>query len=172
MGVSLGDASQVKALQAYGTNAVRNQLLIFGAWRQVMFRFEVAMYNDPDQDLNKLWWDLVEKYQLLTRPEDRDQPDYASKIHVVVAPAYYHNYLMGEIFATQLHATISEEVLKEEPEKALYNDNKEVGAFLIKKIFGPAKTLSWDVLTKFATGAYLNPKAFSRACGMTSKTSE
>ena len=22
------------------------------------------MYEDPDQDLNKLWWDLVEKYQL------------------------------------------------------------------------------------------------------------
>ena len=22
------------------------------------------MYENPDQDLNKLWWDLVEKYQM------------------------------------------------------------------------------------------------------------
>ena len=24
-----------------------------------------GMYEDPEQDLNKLWWDLVEKYQVL-----------------------------------------------------------------------------------------------------------
>ena len=43
---------------------LRNQLLIFSRWCQVMLRFEKAMYENPDQDLNKLWWDLVEKYQL------------------------------------------------------------------------------------------------------------
>ena len=47
----------------------RNQLLIFSRWCQVMLRFEKGMYENPDQDLNKLWWDLVEKYQLLKRPD-------------------------------------------------------------------------------------------------------
>ncbi len=67
----------------------RNKLLIFSRWCQVMFRFEKAMYENPDQDLNQLWWDLVAKYQLLKQPEGRSAPDYASKIHIVSAPVYY-----------------------------------------------------------------------------------
>src|SRR5690606_28471764 len=81
----------------------RAQLLIFSRWCQVMLRFEMALYGSPGEDLNRLWWDLVEKYQLLHRPEGRDEPDYASKIHVVSAPAYYHNYMMGQLFACQIH---------------------------------------------------------------------
>ena len=42
---------------------LRDKLLIFSRWCQVMLRFEKAIYADPDQDLNELWWDLVEKYQ-------------------------------------------------------------------------------------------------------------
>ena len=52
----------------------RNQLLIFSRWCQVMLRFEKAMYENPDQDLNKLWWDLVEKYQVLKRPAGPQRP--------------------------------------------------------------------------------------------------
>ncbi len=57
-----------------------------------MLRFEMGLYQQPDQDLNKLWWDLVEKYQNIRRPPARDYEaaDWASKIHVVSAPVYYH----------------------------------------------------------------------------------
>ena len=47
---------------------------------QVMLRFERAMYENPDQDLNDKWWSLVEKYQLIRRPPARNAPDYASKL--------------------------------------------------------------------------------------------
>ena len=90
---------------------LRDRLLIFSRWCQVMLRFEKAMYADPDQDLNRLWWDLVEKYQGVRRPEGRNAPDYASKIHIVSAPCYYHNYMMGQLFASQVHHTIAREVL-------------------------------------------------------------
>ncbi|HNX96696.1 MAG TPA: M2 family metallopeptidase, partial [Candidatus Aminicenantes bacterium] len=76
--------------------AQRLEQLVFSRWAQVMVRFERAMYADPDQDLNKLWWDLVEKYQGLRRPENRNEPDWATKIHIALYPVYYHNYLMGE----------------------------------------------------------------------------
>ena len=69
-----------------------------------------SMYENPDQDLNKLWWDLVEKYQMLQRPAGRNAPDYASKIHIVSAPVYYHNYMMGQLFASQVHHAIAREV--------------------------------------------------------------
>lgn len=140
----------------------RNQLLIFSRWCQVMLRFEKAMYENPDQDLNKLWWDLVEKYQLVKRPEGRNAPDYASKIHIVSAPVYYHNYMMGQLFASQLHHAIAREVLKgANPRTALYNDRPEVGTFVREKVFVPGRTRDWDALTLFATGERLNPKAFA-----------
>lgn len=159
MGVKVADA---KAYQAAAGLASRYRLLVFSRWCQVMLRFEKGMYENPSQDLNKLWWDLVEKYQGLRRPEGRNAPDYAAKVHVVVAPVYYHNYMMGELFASQLHHAIAREVYKgAKPADVMYIDNKEVGAFMKRKVFGPGRTLDWDNLTEFATGARLNAKAFA-----------
>ena len=128
MGVDVPDPAKYTET---GMKMRRNQLLIFSRWCQVMLRFEKGMYADPQQDLNKLWWDLVEKYQLLKRPTGRDEPDFASKIHIVSAPAYYHNYMMGQLFACQVHHAIAREVLKaDNPARAFYTDNKEVGEFM------------------------------------------
>ncbi|HEY6564326.1 MAG TPA: M2 family metallopeptidase, partial [Pirellulaceae bacterium] len=141
----------------------RNKLLIFSRWCQVMLRFEMEMYKNPAQDLNKLWWDLVEKYQMVRRPEGRNAPDYASKIHIVSAPVYYHNYMMGEMFACQLHAALAKEVLKAtDPTRAIYYDNKRVAQYLQAKVFDKGATLPWNELTRFATGADLNSQAFAR----------
>ncbi|MGD8413556.1 MAG: M2 family metallopeptidase, partial [Candidatus Latescibacterota bacterium] len=57
--------------------------LVFARWCQVMVRFERALYSNPHQDLDGLWWDLVERYQMVPRPDGRAQPDWAAKIHVV-----------------------------------------------------------------------------------------
>lgn len=127
-----------------------------------MLRFEKELYGNPDQDLNGLWWSLVEKYQGLKKPADRDAPDYASKIHIVVAPAYYHNYMMGELFACQLNHAIAREVFDgADPTKISYVGRKAVGDFLRERLFAPGRTLPWNALTRFATGAELNPTAFA-----------
>ena len=42
----------------------RAALLVFARWVLVMTTFERALYADPDGDLDTLWWDLVERYQL------------------------------------------------------------------------------------------------------------
>src|SRR5437016_2373249 len=126
-----------------------------------MLRFEKGMYENPDQDLNRLWWDLAEKYQKVKRPAGRSAPDYASKIHIVSAPVYYHNYMLGQLFASQVHHTIAREVLKVPPNSALYVGRPEVGNFMKQRIFSQGKLLPWNDLTKFATGEELNPKAFA-----------
>jgi peptidyl-dipeptidase A len=159
MGVTLSDP---KAFDDAAGRARRAKLLIFSRWTQVMLRFEKSLYEDPSQDLNKLWWDLVEKYQGLKRPEGRNAPDYASKIHIVSAPAYYHNYTMGELFAAQVHHTICREVLGGvDPSRASYVGKTAVGDFMKARVFKPGRTLPWNALTKHATGAELNPKAFA-----------
>lgn len=156
------DVDEPRAFTAAGQRMRRHKLLIFSRWCQVMLRFEVELYKRPDQNLGQLWWDLVEKYQGLKRPEGRAAPDYASKIHIVSAPAYYHNYMMGELFACQLHAAISREVLRaDDPSTAVYTRNPEVGAFMKARVFGPGRTKSWNELTQFATGQPLNAQAFA-----------
>jgi peptidyl-dipeptidase A len=162
MGVTVKDPA---AFEATGAKMLRNQLLIFSRWCQVMLRFEAAMYANPDQDLNKLWWDLVEKYQLMKRPAGRNAADYGSKIHVCSAPAYYHNYMMGQLFASQVHHALCRDVLKSPPAEASYVNNKEVGHWMKERVFAPGRTLPWNDLTKFATGEELNAKAFAADFG-------
>jgi peptidyl-dipeptidase A len=159
MGLSVADAA---AFDETAAKVERNELLIFSRWCQVMLRFEKGMYENPGQDLNRLWWDLVQRYQMLRRPADRNAPDYASKIHIVSTPVYYHNYMMGQLFASQLHHAIAREVFKgADPKTILYNDRPEVGVFLREKVFAPGRTRDWDGLTLFATGERLSPKAFA-----------
>jgi oligoendopeptidase F len=153
--------AELKAVNETGERMLRNQLLIFSRWCQVMLRFEKELYANPNQDLNKLWWALVEKYQMMKRPEGRNAPDYASKIHIVAAPAYYHNYMMGQLFASQLHHAIARKVLKADPHTALYVGKADVGDFMKKYVFAPGKTMPWNALTEFATGKELNAKAFA-----------
>jgi peptidyl-dipeptidase A len=144
----------------------QNQLLIFSRWCQVMLRFEKSMYENPGQDLNKLWWDLVEKFQALKRPPGRNAPDYGSKIHICSAPVYYHNYMMGQLFASQVHATIAKEVYGgADPRTVTYVGEPKVGEFMKKRVFEPGKSLDWRGLTKFATGSELSPRAFAADFG-------
>jgi peptidyl-dipeptidase A len=158
MGVTVEDPA---AFEATGAKMLRNQLLIFSRWCQVMLRFEASLYANPDQDLNKLWWDLVEKYQLLKQPEGRNAPDYGSKIHVCSAPAYYHNYMMGQLFASQVHHALCRDVLNSPPGEASYVGKPEVGRWMKDKVFAPGRTMPWNELTKYATGEVLNAKAFA-----------
>jgi peptidyl-dipeptidase A len=159
MGVKIEDG---RAFEKAAAKIQRNQLLIFSRWCQVMLRFEKAMYEDPKQDLNKIWWDLVEKYQQVKRPKERNAPDYASKIHICSAPVYYHNYMMGQLFASQVHHALAKEVFGTEPSKAIYVGDKKVGEFMKEKVFKPGRTLTWNGLTKHATGEDLNAKAFAK----------
>ena len=127
-----------------------------------MLRFEKGMYENPEQNLNQLWWDLVEKYQLLKRPPQRNAPDYASKIHIVNAPVYYHNYMMGQLFASQVHHALAHELYPNKPiDEVVYVGDPRVGKFMNEKVFAPGRTLNWKELTKFATGKPLSALAFS-----------
>jgi peptidyl-dipeptidase A len=160
MGVKVDDP---KAFDETARKMSRYQLLIFSRWCQVMLRFEKGMYENPEQDLSKLWWDNVEKYQMLKRPAGRNAPDYGSKFHIVGAPVYYHNYMMGELFASQVHHAIARKVYKgADPATVTYVGNKDVGAFMRQRVFEPGRTMTWNELTRYATDADLSPEAFAK----------
>lgn len=150
-------------IRAAAAATLRLEQLVFSRWSQVMFRFEKSLYENPNQDLNALWWDLVERYQLMQRPEGRDEPDWAAKIHVALYPAYYHNYLMGELLASQLLNHIETTVLGAEPgaHPSLVAQT-EVGDFLRQEVFMPGRTLTWNQMIEAATGEPLTARFYAK----------
>ncbi len=137
--------------------------LVFSRWAQVMVRFERAMYANPDQDLGKLWWDLVEKYQGLTRPENRNEPDWAAKIHIALYPVYYHNYLMGELLASQFAAALGKELDPgQSPFRLSFARDPRIGSFFIDRVFRPGMALPWPEMIRRATGEKLTAAHYAK----------
>jgi len=164
--------------EALAEQRLREQL-IFCRWTLVMFHFEKALYENPDQDLNRLWWDLVERYQQLPRPEGRNEPDWASKPHFTIAPVYYHNYMLGELLAAQLrhaarHSTVStgqnaptasaqtpsgpSQPTVAPPDSA----EARLGEFLRQRVFAPGALWRWPEFVRRATGEPLSARYFAQ----------
>jgi peptidyl-dipeptidase A len=159
-GVAGVPAGEAAALAAAAAAHQRFGLLLFARWALVMVHFERALYRTPEADLDRLWWTLKTRFQGLTPPAGRQTPDWAAKLHLALAPVYYHNYLLGELFASQLHRTIQEQV----PGGRLAL-NGAAGAFLRERVFTPADRWAWPRLVAEATGEALSPAAFAAEAG-------
>jgi len=141
--------------------AVREQLLVQTRWELVMIHMERALYRDPAQDLHTLWWDLVERFQGVKRPEGRQAPDWAAKIHFSIAPVYYHNYLLGEMLASQLQDHLLTAVLGGGADVwTRYVESPKVGEFMTQRFYASGRRMDWRALTAHATGRPLDSQAF------------
>jgi peptidyl-dipeptidase A len=142
--------------------SMKYSMLIFARFSAVMVNFEMEAYTDPSQDLNKLWWDLALKYQKMNKPVSRNEPDWATKIHIASAPVYYHNYIMGEIFASQFLNALARDILKATNAVSVdFTGNRELGKAVIDRVFQKGKTVDWRVLVKNATGEDLTSRYFA-----------
>ncbi len=149
---------ELDRLETQIKKSLQAEQLVFARWSQVMFNFERELYKNPEQDLNKLWWNLVKKYQGIDFY--RNKPDWASKIHLADAPVYYHNYLLGKILASQLNNYIVRNILKEGNIKNSDYSDKKVGEYLNKEIFVHGKKYRWDKLIRNSSEEKLTPKYF------------
>jgi peptidyl-dipeptidase A len=137
----------------------RADRLVFVRWALVMYRFEKALYKDPDrEDLNDLWWDLVEQIQLVQRPAGRGEPDWAAKLHVALAPVYYHNYVLGYLTAAQLRHHLEKDVVGEP-----FFTSELAGRYLQEAVFSQGARDDWENTVLRATGERLNPDYFVKA---------
>lgn len=135
--------------------SLRRRQLIFSRWVLVMTAFESELYRDPSQDLNRLWWQLVEKYQKIEAPKNRtSKADWAAKYHIGLAPVYYFSYLLGEMFASAI-----QESLVEECGSSVLN-TPQAGQFLRQKLFSPGNRMRWDELIEHVTGRPLTAEAW------------
>lgn len=130
----------------------RAQLLLSLRFYLLMINFERELYADPEQDLSALWWRLAEKYQGLVFPQGQRPDGWPFANHLIQAPVYFHNYLMGRLMASQLRRSL-----------VTPGDNffsKKFWDKLQKKIFSKGALYPWDELLKSATGNGLDPSFF------------
>ena len=153
VGVLGADTAAAAALTGPSREVLRTGQLVFARWCLVVVRFERALYADPGADLTSTWWDLVASLQGLRRPAGRTAPDWASKIHLAVAPVYYQSYLLGELLASQLDQAVRAHA-------GGFVGRPEAGAFLAERVFAPGATRSWRDLVASATGSPLGSAAF------------
>jgi peptidyl-dipeptidase A len=153
LGSSAADAE--KAGRA-GFARFRLEELIFARWVMVVVNFERLLYEDPSRDLDVTWWKLVHLYQLLNVPAGRDhKPDWATKYHVALVPAYYQNYLLGRMMSLQWDGWLTENV-------GGVVERTAAGDFFRERIFRPGNTRPWNEALEAATGEKLNPDHFVR----------
>ena len=148
--------SEVANVRADEADAIGDELrrsaaasaLLFARWCLAVTQFERDLYADPEADLDQRWWELVHRFQGITAPEGRSRPDWAAKIHIAVAPVYYHNYLLGDVLASQLQAAGGSLL------------GPSTGEFLTERVFRHGNLLRWDGLIEEATGKPLDPQDF------------
>lgn len=148
------EEQEVDALDAGLAHAATAERILFARWGLVMTHFERDLYSDPEADLDARWWELVERFQLVQAPPERSAPDWAAKIHVAASPVYYHNYLLGELLASQIEAVC-------ERDGGGVPGSARAGELLRNKIFEHGASLRWDELIAQATGRPLAADDFA-----------
>ena len=154
VGLPEGQARQLAPQLATQETA---SLLAFVRWCLTIVNFERSFYADPDQDLNKLWWDLEERYQLIPRPAGRNAPDWAAKVHVATAPVYYQKYLLGRLFAAQLTRKMDADL------GGWWQGRPKSGDFIKRELFMPGARYAWPELVERVTGQPLGVEALAEA---------
>ncbi|MFT4415904.1 M2 family metallopeptidase [Fredinandcohnia humi] len=147
------EQEQIEELKPLIDKSLRRQMLIAGRWIMTFCFFERELYENPDQDLNRLWWKIVNEVQLVTPPENQDYPHWAAKIHFTLVPVYYQNYLLGELTTSQLQQYIEKNVSAD-----LFTE--KVGEYLLNDFFKPGALYQWNEKIERATGEKLNPQHF------------
>ena len=103
------------------------------------------------------WWSWSSATSICGDPRAIGRGDWAAKIHLAVAPVYYHNYLLGQMTASQLEATLARELGDGSPAA----DPVAAGELLRGRFLRPGARLRWDEHVLSATGSPLTTAAFA-----------
>lgn len=152
VGVPMEEAAQLGPQLARQDTA---SLLAFVRWCLTIVYFEHAFYADPAQDLNDLWWKLEERYQEVPRPDGRNAPDWAAKVHVATAPVYYHKYLYGRLFSAQLTRKLDADL------GGWWAGRERSGDYIKRELFMPGARFPWPELVERVTGKPLGVEALA-----------
>ena len=99
---------------------------------------------------------------MLPRPEGRNAPDWASKIHIASYPADYHSYLMGLLLTAQFADALGRDVYHTSDTDTLsFANDPRIGEYFIDKVYSPGSLYPWSEMVERATGSKLTSAAFA-----------
>lgn len=104
--------------------------------------FERQLYENPEQDIPKLWNDLRKKY--LNRDSEIDN-EWATIPHYLSHPAYYQNYFRANLMKAQIYNYLKSKL-------GNITENKNSGSFMDKNIFIFGASIDEYDLIKVLTG--------------------
>lgn len=115
-------------------------------------RFEKAMYENPDQDLQKLWKDCGKKYN----NKNYSKLEWTDIDHFIHSPVYYHYYAEGEVVAEQLYNAVSKNG------NVKLTESEDTAKFFNNKIFKYGASKTDEEILKSATGKALDVDAYCK----------
>jgi peptidyl-dipeptidase A len=114
-------------------------------WTLANVAFELAAYEDPGQDLSRLYWQFLADYLLV--PPHPEIPVWAQVPHFITHPVYLQNYLLADLVAAQIRQALG-------PGPLL---RPETGRFLRERLMAPGAFYPTDELLRRTLGAPLDP---------------
>ncbi len=124
---------------------------------QVVVRFEMEMYQNPNQDLDKVYWDLVNRYQLVNKPKEY-HAKWVFSSYLTRYICYYQNYLIGITGAAQIKYTLRKEMDINNSKHRCLSNNPEVTSEFFQELFGYGNSVPWQELVLLTTGDSLDTK--------------
>lgn len=125
----------------------------WGSGTMTEFEYNLYAKNLPQDQYNKLWWELVKRYQGIVPETERGEEycDAATKTHINDDPAQYYDYSMSNVLLFQFHQHIAKNILKQDPHATNYWGNKGVGDFL-QTVMKPGASVDWREHLKKSIG--------------------
>ncbi len=133
------------------------QDIIYLRMTLVRLYFELEAYSNPNRDINKLYWDLFERYMMLPRHEDIKP--WAAIFHYATHPVYLQNYLYADMVAAQTIDFLRTNY-------GSFVDNPMTSAFLIQNYYRFGGRYDWRELLKRGTDEDLDPAYFIEKMGL------
>ncbi|MEZ6195581.1 MAG: hypothetical protein R3F20_07615 [Planctomycetota bacterium] len=133
----------------------RRDALVRARWVPVLVHFEKALYENPGQDLNRTWWDLVHYYLGIEPPEQRSgRHDWAAHLDFALRPVRCHESLFADLVGAQFRAAMAREC------GPGIVGNAAVGPFLASRLFKVGAARTWLGVLEGATGEPLKTTHF------------
>lgn len=114
--------------------------------------FEKKMYEDPDQDLTKLWYDL-NKDIMKNDPPANLAPEWANISNFISEPASCQKYILAALMSTQIYNAVNKKL-------GPLTENKDTRVFFENNIYKYGNTITEDQLLMNLTGSKLKPDDF------------
>lgn len=102
-------------------------------------RFQQAMFENPDQDFNQLWWDLTKRFMLFETSDKQRLPEWITQQHIIYANGVHVYYLLAIAISAQLET---------------YFPDDEIGPIIDFMKHGDL--YDWQLLIEMVTGEKLN----------------